>query len=298
MFTVKVPATTANMGPGFDCIGMALDIYNTITVEEISEGLEIVIKNPQEIDIPTDETNLIYQTIVEFYKKINRPIPGLRLVQEDQIPSTRGLGSSAACIAAGLLIANELSGVGYSKEKLATMGAIIEGHPDNIVPALLGGMVTAVLEDEKLHYVQFPLPTRLSFALLIPSFPLSTEYARAIIPREITLEDGIYNTSRAALLIAAMMSGQVEQLQVAMQDCFHQPHRSVLVPQMDQIFEQALSYGAKGVFLSGAGPTLTAVIENPEVFSSKMEEFLPTLDNDWRLKIVSSSKEGAIVVEL
>ena len=126
---------------------MALDLYNYITVETIPQGLEIIIKNPQDMQIPTDETNLIYKTIQHFYQLLGKKVPGLRLIQEDHIPCTRGLGSSAACIAAGLLIANYLLNTNYSKEQLAKMGAMIEGHPDNIVPAFLGGMVTAVLEN-------------------------------------------------------------------------------------------------------------------------------------------------------
>ncbi|NLL70780.1 MAG: homoserine kinase [Epulopiscium sp.] len=297
MFTVKVPATTANMGPGFDCIGMSLDLYNTITIEEIPQGLEIIIKNPQDIEIPTDETNLIYQTIVQFYQSIGKTVPGIRLVQEDHIPCTRGLGSSAACIAAGLLIANKLAGTNYSKEKLAKLGAIMEGHPDNIVPAFLGGMVTAVLDKDELHYIKIPLPSQLSFALLVPDFPLSTEKARQVIPKSLSLEDGIYNASRTALLVASMMSGEIQHLQVAMEDRFHQPYRIPLVPHMEDIFEKALSLGAKGVFLSGAGPTLIAVIEEEMNFKKKITPFLQQLPRRWDIKIVKPSQQGAQIQE-
>ncbi|NLP46377.1 MAG: homoserine kinase [Epulopiscium sp.] len=296
MFTVKVPATTANMGPGFDCIGMALDLYNYITVETIPQGLEIIIKNPQDMQIPTDETNLIYKTIQHFYQLLGKKVPGLRLIQEDHIPCTRGLGSSAACIAAGLLIANYLLNTNYSKEQLAKMGAMIEGHPDNIVPAFLGGMVTAVLEKEELHYVKIPLPKQLSFALMVPDFPLATQEARQVIPKQISLQDGIYNASRTALLIASMMTGNTEHLRVAMKDRFHQPYRIPLVPEMEDIFKKALSIGAKGVFLSGAGPTLIAAIEEDTVFEQKMKPFLQQLSNRWNLTIINPSQQGAEIL--
>ena len=294
MIKVKVPATTANMGPGFDSIGMALTMYNIVYAEEIEKGLEIIIQdgNP---NIPTDETNLIYKTICYFYDNIGKPVPGIRIVQQDSIPHTRGLGSSAACIVAGLHIANAMSHSFFSKEELVQMAAQIEGHPDNTTPALLGGMTIGAMNENDMKYVKVHVPDTLHFAVMIPDFILSTELAREALPKTVSLQDAVYNTSRAALLAASMMSGDIDNLEMASQDRLHQPYRSKLIPHMDEILEQAKCYGAKGTFLSGAGPTLLAVIKNVVDFRREMVKYLDTLEQEWQVQMLQADNEGAKV---
>ena len=294
MIKVKVPATTANMGPGFDCIGMALTMYNIVYAEQIEKGLEIIIQDGN-ASIPTDETNLIYKTICYFYDNIGKPVPGIRLIQQDSIPHTRGLGSSAACIVAGLHIANAMSKSFFSKEELVQMAAQIEGHPDNTTPALLGGMTIGAMNENDMKYVKIHVPDTLHFAVMIPDFTLSTELARNALPQTVSLQDAVFNTSRAALLAASMMSGDMDNLEIATQDKLHQPYRAKLIPNMEEILEQAKYYGAKGTFLSGAGPTLLAVIKNVVDFRREMVAYLETLEQKWQVQMLQVDNEGAKV---
>lgn len=294
MIKVKVPATTANMGPGFDSIGMALKLYNIVYAEEISEGLDIIIQegNP---DIPTDENNLIYQSICHFYKVIGKTVPGIRLIQQDSIPHTRGLGSSAACIVAGLHIANAMSHSFFSKEELVQMAAQIEGHPDNTTPALLGGMTIGAMNHEDMKYVKVKVAENIHFAVMIPDFTLSTELARKALPKQIPLADGIFNSSRAALLAASMITGDVDNLSMAMEDRLHQPYRAPLIRNMDAIFDYAKKCGAKGVFLSGAGPTLVAVVKQVVSFRKEMVAYLENLEDNWQVQMLQADQCGAKV---
>lgn len=294
MIKVKVPATTANMGPGFDSIGMALTMYNIVYAEEIKEGLEIIIQdgNPA---IPTDENNLIYKTICHFYKNIKKPVPGLRIIQQDSIPHTRGLGSSAACIVAGLHIANAMSHSFFSKEELVQMAAQIEGHPDNTTPALLGGMTIGAMNEKDMKYVKAKVAENLHFAVMIPEFTLSTELARGVLPSNVSLKDAVFNASRAALLTASMLTGDIENLDLAMEDRLHQPYRMTLIPHMEEILKAAKSYGAKGTYLSGAGPTLVAVVKNVVDFRREMVSFLDSLEQKWQVQMLQADNEGAKV---
>lgn len=294
MIKVKVPATTANMGPGFDSIGMALQIYNIVYAEEIPSGLEIIIQEGSG-EIPTDESNLIYQTILKFYNIIDRPVPGIRLIQQDHIPHTRGLGSSAACIVAGLHIANAMSHSFFSKEELVQIAAQLEGHPDNTTPAILGGMTIGAMDEKDMKYVKVKVAENIHFAVMIPDFTLSTELARSVIPKQISLKDGVFNSSRAALLAASMITGDFDNLPMAMQDRFHEPYRQKLIPNMSEIMEEARKHGAKGVFLSGAGPTLIAVIKNVVAFRKEMLDYFKTLENNWQVQMIQADQNGAQV---
>ena len=294
MIKVKVPATTANMGPGFDSIGMALQMYNIVFAEEIEEGLEIIIQEGSQ-DIPTDESNLIYKTICHFYKEIGHDVPGIRIIQQDHIPHTRGLGSSAACIVAGLHIANALSHSFFSKEELVQMAAQLEGHPDNTTPALLGGMTIGAMNHEDMKYVKIKVAENIHFAVMIPDFTLSTEKARAALPDQISLKDGVFNASRAALLAASMITGDTDNLAMAMEDRFHEPYREELIPNMREILQHATKCGAKGAFLSGAGPTLIAVIKNVVTFRKEMVEYLDKLDSEWQVQMLQADPSGAKV---
>ena len=294
MIKVKVPATTANMGPGFDCIGMALTMYNIVYAEEIEQGLEIIIQDGNKA-IPTDETNMIYKTICYFYNIIKKPIPGLRIIQQDSIPHTRGLGSSAACIVAGLHIANAMSHSFFSKEELVQIAAQLEGHPDNTSPAILGGMTIGAMNEKDMKYVKVRVAENLHFAVMIPEFTLSTELARGVLPATVSLKDAVYNTSRAALLSASMITGDIENLEMAMNDRLHQPYRVPLIPNMESVLEEAKNYGAKGTYLSGAGPTLVAVVKNVVDFRHHMVKYLDGIEGDWQVQMLQADNEGAKV---
>ncbi len=297
MIHIRIPATSANMGPGFDTIGVALELYNHLWVEEIPEGLRIEVKRKQEIEIPLDESNLIYQTMQYFYEKMGLPMPGVHLIQEDYIPMVRGLGSSAACIVGGLIAANELAGRPCDKEALAQMAAMLEGHPDNSNPAIFGSMVVGAQNKENMMHVRLDLPEDLVFATMVPAFPVSTAKARAVLPEGYSREEVVFNVSRGALLVASIMSGKLENLSMAMEDKIHQPYRSRLIPNMYQIFEKAKAYGALAAYLSGAGSTLMAMVkrEHLGVFQKKMSAYLQTLPDHWQLTLFKADVAGARV---
>lgn len=297
MIHIKIPATSANMGPGFDCIGVALELYNHLWVEEMPEGLTIEVKRKQEIEIPTDESNLIYQTIKYFYDQKGLAMPGVHLIQEDYIPMVRGLGSSAACIVGGLIAANELAGRPCDKEELAQMAAKLEGHPDNSNPAIFGSMVVGALNEDKMMHVRLALPDDLVFATMVPSFPVSTAKARGVLPDGYSRGEVVFNVSRGALLVASMMSGKLENLSMAMEDKIHQPYRSQLIPNMELIFEHAKGFGALACYLSGAGSTLMAMVrkELAEQFQKEMSCYLQTLPDHWELTLLKADLEGAKV---
>ncbi len=298
MMHIKVPATSANMGPGFDSIGIALELYNHLWFEEIEEGVEIIVKRKQEIEIPTDKNNLIYKTMVDFFAQTGNVMPGVRLIQEDYIPMVRGLGSSAACIVAGLLAANHLSGRHYCREQLAQIAAKIEGHPDNSNPAFFGSMVVGALDENEMRYVRLDLPKELVFAIMVPDFPVSTEASRKVLPDRYTKKDAVFNASRAALLVASMYTGKYENLSMAMQDRIHQPYRNQLIPNMDRIFKAAKNYGALATYLSGAGSTLMAVLteEKAEEFQQKMKAYLKAIPNEWELTLLKPDTKGAQLI--
>lgn len=300
MIHIQIPATSANMGPGFDSLGVALQLYNHLWVEEIPAGLEIEIKRKQEIEIPTDETNLIYQTMKYFYDEKNLPMPGVRIIQEDFIPMVRGLGSSAACIVGGLLAANELAGRPCDKEEIACMAAKLEGHPDNAAPAIFGDMVVGAMDEARMEHVKISLPEDLVFAIMVPDFPVSTHDAREVLPESYTRSEVVFNVSRACLLVSSLLTGKYENLRMAMEDKIHQPYRSRLIANMDDIFDKSTEYGALASYLSGAGSTLAAVLrkEEAEAFRERMQGYLETLPNKWTLQLLLPEPSGAKIKTL
>lgn len=299
MLHIRVPATSANMGSGFDSIGIALQLYNHIWIEEIPKGVEIILKKEQTISIPKDKRNLIYRTMVDFYASVGKVMPGVRIIQEDDIPATRGLGSSAACIVGGLIAANKMSGCNYSDAQIAQIAAKIEGHPDNSNPALLGGMVVGALDANEMRYVKINMPENLTFAIMVPDFPVSTEDSRRVLPEEVSIKDAIFNASRAGLLVASMMTGNIDNLDMAMDDRIHQQYRKELIPEMDRVFKAAKGYGAKTAYLSGAGSTLMAVLTDDarDEFEMKMSAYLNSIPHEWTLMLLKPDFEGAKLME-
>ena len=241
--TVKVPATSANMGSGYDSIGIALDLYNVITMEE-SDHIDIT--DVRGDDIPTDENNLIYQCAKKVYDICGKPLSGLKIVEDCAIPQTRGLGSSSACTVAGILGANALLGDPLSQENIIDLAASIEGHPDNSTPAILGGFCVALLEYGKVWSVRVPMNGTVDCITFIPDFELSTEKARA------------------ALLAGSLPTGKLENVGVAVGDCLHQPYRFDLIPGGRDVVHAAKCMGALGAFISGAGPSIIAVVDSAD----------------------------------
>lgn len=256
-FTVTVPATTANLGPAFDCLGLALSLYNTLEVSPREDGLLVTVEGEGAGHIAVDHTNMMVGAMQRLYEHVGKPFPNLHLRQINHIPVASGLGSSAAAALSGLLAANRLLGDPLSPPELLDLAVAIEGHPDNMAPALYGGLILASHDDDHLLVEQLPVAD-LRVVVVVPAFTLPTVQARAVLPREVSFADAIFNLGRVGLLIRALSEGDYEKLAAAMHDRLHQPYRVPLIPGMQATFNAARAAGARGVALSGAGPGVIA----------------------------------------
>ena len=297
MLEVYVPATSANIGPGYDCLGLCLDLFNKFTFEEIEEGLEFGTCE----EAFANEDNLVYKTMLYFYDKVKPPkIPkGIKISFENNIPICRGLGSSSTCIVAGLMAANVLSEANLSKDEILKLAIEIEGHPDNVAPAIYGNMIIAFMEDGNLYHEQIKVPDGIRFLAMVPNFELSTEKARAVLPKQIPHKDGVFNVSRCALLIAAFTNNNLDLVKVACKDKFHQDYRSHLINNYDDIVAYANTLDSLGTFLSGAGPTImTLAKDSDEEILDKMNGYLSTLEDDWKILDLHCDSNGAYCKEV
>jgi len=257
--TVSVPATSANIGPGFDCLGLALTLYHRVTMAATEEsGLQITAVGEDQHLIPKDQSNLVFQAARLIFERLGYPLPGLRIDQDNEIPIGSGLGSSSSAVLAGMFAANALAGSPLTTVQVLQMATDLEGHPDNVAPAVYGGLVLGVQGQDGLVTERIEIPP-LKVVVVLPDFYLPTEAARAALPSRIPFADAIHNASRLALLIRALESADYDRLQLAMQDRLHQPYRVPLIPGMEAAFSAAYDAGAKGVALSGAGPSLIAL---------------------------------------
>ena len=261
MITVTVPATSANVGAGFDSLGLAVSMYNTVTFEE-SDRLEI--SSCDGTIVPTGQSNLVYRSVKAVFDQLDEKLPGLKITQTNAIPMARGLGSSSACIVAGILGANAMLGNRLTHRQMLTMATAIEGHPDNVAPAMLGGFVTSAYDEGQVYSVKKNISDDLAFAAFIPNFKLLTEKARAALPAQVSHKDAVYNLSRAALATAAFCEGNYALLGVATKDVLHQKYRLPLIEGGDDVFELAQDLGAQAVYISGAGPTIMAVVHKDD----------------------------------
>lgn len=256
--TIIIPATSANLGPGFDCLGLALGLYNRITFTAVSTpNLTIEISGIDDAKLPTDESNLVYQSACHLFDQVGKRPSGLNIVQENNIPVGSGLGSSATAVLGGLLAANTFIEGDLSQSDILAMATALEGHPDNVAPALFGGLVLGVMDGEKVHVEPLPIAQQ-QVAVILPDFALSTHAARAALPTQISRQDAVFNASRLGLLIRALETADYDKLSLAMQDKLHQPYRLPLISGMGQAFKAAYAAGAAGAALSGAGPSLIA----------------------------------------
>ncbi len=296
MVRIRVPATSANLGAGFDALGLALNYYNYIDIEE-SDVIDIASLDAT--PIPTDEKNLVCESAKTLYQICGKPFEGLKIRQINNIPMARGLGSSSACIIGGLYGANTLLGNPLSFDELVNLAAEIEGHPDNTAPALLGGIVTAVFDGRIVHWVKQEVHTSLKFVVVIPDFELKTEKARACLPTEVSHKDAVYNLSRAALFSASLLTGKYENLRTAVHDKLHQPYRMQLIPHGRDVFDLAYSLNAYASYLSGAGPALMCIVDHDNsYFCGKMRFGLDKMGlNGWEVKELHIDNAGTQIVE-
>ncbi|SFJ26517.1 homoserine kinase [Thermoflavimicrobium dichotomicum] len=254
---VKVPASTANLGPGFDTMGMAFQLYTTISMQ-LAETTQISLSGQELQGLPHDKSNLLYRVAADLFTRAGLPQPELTIEVSSDIPLTRGLGSSAAAIVGALVAANQLAGEPFTTDQLFALATHWEGHPDNVGASLFGGIVVAAMPehpDEPVPYLRLPAPP-LQVLVTIPDFQLATAKARSVLPKNYPKSDVIYNIGRSSLLVAALAQGRFDLLKKAMRDRIHQPYRAGLVPGLDEILEAAPDHGALGVALSGAGPTI------------------------------------------
>lgn len=256
--TVRVPATTANIGPGFDSMGCALALYNYITCEVLPAGKLVITGCPEQYQ---NEENLAVQGYRAVLSRLGLLNEGLSLNIRAEIPVCRGLGSSAAMIAGGAAAANLLHGASLSSAELLAVTNEIEGHPDNLAPAIYGGLTASLVEDGIPRTVRLPLSPTLRWVAAIPDFELSTHLARSVLPEQVAFTDAVYNASHAAVLAGALGSGDRELIAMALRDRLHQPYRESLIPEYGKVKAAAEQCGAIAFCISGAGPTLLALTD-------------------------------------
>ena len=260
--TVTVPATTANLGPGFDCIGAALKLYNEFKFTRQEEGELIIHVTGTEAErVKTDENNLLYQAFVKFYQHIEQTPPIVKIEIKLGVPLARGLGSSATAIVGGLVAANQLEGAPMSQSQVMELAIAMEGHPDNVVPALLGRCRLAATSGAGWEICDVPWHKDVVPVVAIPDFELSTSEARGVLPTEVSRADAIFNMAHLGLLLRGLETGNGQWLKTGLQDKLHQPYRKALIPGYDALNIAAVSAGAYGMVISGAGPTLLALAD-------------------------------------
>ncbi len=298
---VVAPATTANLGPGFDCLGLALDLWNQLDVLPGDPGAGAVVEIGGEGagELSTGRDNLVYRSMAFLFQEAAREIPQVRLHCQNQIPLERGLGSSAAAIAGGLVAANALCAQIFTANDLLEMAATIEGHPDNVAAAVLGGLQLVLTENQQLYTAPINVPVELHAVLFIPEHRIATSDARAVLPHSVSRSDALYNMSRTALLVAGMATNHPEYLSVATRDRLHQPYRLPLFPAMKLLFKAAQDAGALGVFLSGSGSTVLALTQGREMtVAYEMAEAARQAGVPGRLQITQPALQGAHEVDI
>ena len=258
MVTVEVPASTTNLGPAFDALGMALQLHNRISLVAADE-VRVEAEGDGSERLARDCTNLVYRAAARLYAAAGQPEPTLHVRVVNTVPIGRGLGSSATAIVGGLVAANRLLGDPLSPDAVLELAVEMEGHPDNVTPALYGGLIAATHTEEGTSYLRLPTPAGIRAVVAIPEMELATADARAVLPADVPRRDAVFNVGRVALLVAALLTNHPEQLRVAMQDRLHQPYRAKLLPGFNESLQAALDAGAYGACLSGAGSTLLAL---------------------------------------
>ncbi|MBS5860442.1 homoserine kinase [bacterium] len=310
--SVKVPATTANLGPGFDCMGMALPIYNTVTIEETvlpGTGIEInVIAEDDTSDelslehIPMDENSIIYKAVELLYNSIGQTPSELKITVHTQIPVARGLGSSASVIVGGLIAANELLGRPADEAALLSIATEVEGHPDNITPAIVGGLVlTSSEEDGSIVYRKLDWPQEWNLTLCVPEYELATDISRSVLPKEVPIQDAVFNAKRLAMFIQAIHTKDSALMKLALKDKLHQPYRMKLVPGLEKIIENLKhEENVLGCVLSGAGPSILIISErnNLDKIRSIVRETWADLNVKAEIYTLPVENNGAQIISL
>lgn len=295
---VRVPASSANLGPGFDALGLALALYNEVVARE-SDGVRVTVQGEGAGQLPTGEANVVARGVRAAYQAAGRPFPGCTLACVNRIPLARGLGSSAAAWVGGLVAGNALLGGPLDRATLLSLAARAEGHPDNVAAALYGGLTVSAGGPDGATAVTLPVPADLRWVALIPDIPSATAEARAVLPATVPREDAVFNIQRVALLLAALQARRLDAVRAALADRLHEPYRQRLFPWMPDVVEAARKAGALGCVLSGAGPSLLAVVAGPvgeaEAVGRRMEAALAGAGLGGQARVLAPDLEGAVV---
>ncbi|CAN5770679.1 homoserine kinase [soil metagenome] len=293
---VRVPATVANLGPGFDALGVALAIHLEIEIEPRRDSIDVIVEGEGAGELPTDATNLVIQSMNTFFDRVGRRPSGYALHLHNPIPLGSGLGSSAAAIVGGLTAARALTGRTVPQAEMVDLARDMEGHADNILPALLGGMVVCYLNGAgEMRHLKLSPNERLVPIVVVPGEGFSTAEARAALPDVVPLADAQFTISRAALIVGAMVSGAgSEMLADAMEDRVHEPHRLQLMPESAAVHAEIKASGLP-VSLAGAGPSLLVVVPRPEVAmrAEQIRRVCRSRGTGWRVFVTEWEPQGA-----
>ena len=290
--TIRVPATTANLGPGFDAFGCALSLYTDVIFEETDSGLEITGCDEEF----TGPDNMAYTSYCAVLASLSEEVRGVKIHIESQIPVCRGLGSSAALLVAGAMGANVLRGNKLSTQGLLNITNAMEGHPDNLAPAFFGGLTASMVDNGLPVTVNFPLHPEWEFLALIPDFDLPTHKARALLPEQVSRADAIYNISHGAMVLKALELGDEKLLRNAMQDRLHQKYRKALIQDYEAIESLVRTTGA-AFCLSGAGPTLLCITQDEKLEEKLAKKLDSITEANWQMLPLRVEFQGAHILE-
>lgn len=297
MVEVIVPATSANLGPGFDVLGLSINLYNRFKVLETDGGLNIEVPAGTIPELPTGKKNLVYISAKRLFDEVGYKYRGLHIAIEIGVPLGRGLGSSSTAIVGGLVAANEITGARLSKDDIFVLATEIEGHPDNAGPAIFGGFTICYNSGSGFRAVSHKPSDNLKPVLLIPNSVLETKTARGVLPKEVPLTDAVFNIARSSLLVSVLLTGRSELLRDAMQDRLHQPYRASLIPGLNDTIREIGGATGAGVALSGAGPSLVCIIDrlSEKDFYEKIRQLLKETGQDYLIQLADFDLEGARV---
>ncbi len=293
---VKVPATSANLGPGFDTLGLALALYDELTVTVRDEpGAFVEVHGVGEGEVPTDETNLVVRSIAHAFTAVGIPVPGLHLVARNSIPHGRGLGSSGAAIVSGIVAAKGLleGTVEFGPQQLLSLSTELEGHPDNVAPALFGGLTIAWVSAEGPQHKKLMVHRGVSPLVFVPEHVMSTALARSLQPTSVPHEDAVFNVSRSALLVAALVQSP-ELLLAATEDKLHQNYRAKAMPETDRLISALRADGFPAV-VSGAGPSILVLCSDPAQRLAAAELVAERAETTWQPLMLAVDFLGATV---
>jgi len=293
---VRVPATSANLGPGFDTLGLALSSYDELTVTALPErGLEILVSGEGAADVPTDASHLVVRSMAYAFEAVGREMPGIRLEAHNTIPHGRGMGSSGAAVVAGLLAAKGLLAgeVEIGPDALLRLATELEGHPDNVAPALFGGLTIAWMDENGPQHKKLLVHRGVSPLVFVPEFTMSTAVARGLAPLQVPREDAVFNVSRSALLIAALTQSP-ELLMAATEDKLHQSYRAQAMPATDELVRALRARGFAAV-VSGAGPSVLVLADGPGQRLEAAEVAASVTDTPWEPRMLAVDVKGGTV---